>query len=128
MKNMVFWFVTRYDSDAAERFGGSHHLHLQGRIVSEARDKQRQAENRATCRYNPEDRNFSFVEWNNVTVRATQDFGVPALCPLGTEREAAEPISLEQIIHSYICHLKLLHVTSCLIFKQANEMFPLFLI
>jgi hypothetical protein len=69
MTNMVFWVVTCCSSEAAERFEGPYRLHLQGLNVSQARDQQRQVENRAARRYIPEDRNLLFVECNRVTVR-----------------------------------------------------------
>jgi hypothetical protein len=33
-KSMTFWLVTSCSSETASRFGGTHHLHLQGRRVS----------------------------------------------------------------------------------------------
>jgi hypothetical protein len=40
MNSTVLWIVTPYSSERARHFGGTYHLHLQGRSESQARNQQ----------------------------------------------------------------------------------------
>jgi hypothetical protein len=42
MKNAVFWDVAACRSCVNRRFGGTYHLHLQGRKIREARNQREQ--------------------------------------------------------------------------------------
>jgi hypothetical protein len=42
VKSTIFWVVTPYSSERARHFVGTYRLHLQGRIVSQARNQRKQ--------------------------------------------------------------------------------------
>jgi hypothetical protein len=43
MKSTDFWVITPCITKRVLRFGGTHHLHIQGRNVSQERNQQEQA-------------------------------------------------------------------------------------
>jgi hypothetical protein len=44
MRSMAFWDVKPCSLETAQNFGGTYHSHLQGKIVTQARNQQKQAE------------------------------------------------------------------------------------